>query len=196
MLPSREEAQRGTARHSEAQRVQRCTEMRRECTREFLRASETVRERHGSARLHAQWKGACLAAICCVCCRLSSSEISILRWQLPNHVTCSITRHVSDYVFKIRTGMFHVTCTYTVGRNFSVELGGPGGSVWGRRGRGGAGVGESVVSANVTFFSSHDLRYRLRARPGQTQLADWNYTPSAEPSVYNWNSESNPSKHS
>ena len=94
--------------------------MRREC-REFLRASETVRERHGSARLHAQWKGACLAAICCVCCRLSSSEISILRWQLPNHVTCSITRHVSDYVFKIRTGMFNVTCTYTVGRNFSVN---------------------------------------------------------------------------
>ena len=124
MLPSREEAQRGTARHSEAQRVQRCTEMRREC-REFLRASETVRERHGSARLHAQWKGACVATICrvcCVqeCCRLSSSEISILRWQLPNHVTCSITRHVSDYEFKIRTGMFHVTCTYTVGRNFSV----------------------------------------------------------------------------
>ena len=66
------EQRRGAARHSEAQRVQRCTEMRREC-REFLRASETVRERHSSARLHVQWKGVCLAAICCVCCRLSSS---------------------------------------------------------------------------------------------------------------------------
>ena len=51
-------------------------------------------------------------------------------------------------------------------------------------GREGAGVGDSVVSANVTFLSSHDLRPLPLARPGQTQLADWNHTPSAEPSVY------------
>ena len=47
--------------------------------------------------------------------------------------------------------------------------------------REGAGVGDPVASVNVTLFSSHDLRYRLRARPGQTQLADWNTTASAEP---------------
>jgi hypothetical protein len=28
-----------------------------------------------------------------------------------------------------------------------------------------------------------DLRTRPLARPGQSQLADWNTTPSAEPSV-------------
>ena len=38
---------------------------------------------------------------------------------------------------------------------------------------GGAGVGDSVASVNVTLFSSHDLRPRPLARPGQSQLADW-----------------------
>ena len=33
-----------------------------------------------------------------------------------------------------------------------------------RGGRGGARLGDSVVSVNVTFFSSHVLRYRFRAR--------------------------------
>ena len=28
----------------------------------------------------------------------------------------------------------------------------------------GAGVGDSVASVNITFFSSHDLRYRCRVR--------------------------------
>ena len=36
----------------------------------------------------------------------------------------------------------------------------------------GAGGGDSVASANVTFLSSHDLRPRPLARPGQPQLAD------------------------
>ena len=31
-------------------------------------------------------------------------------------------------------------------------------------GRGGAREGDSVVSVNVTFFSSHHLRYRFRAQ--------------------------------
>ena len=50
--------------------------------------------------------------------------------------------------------------------------------------RDGAGVGGSVSSVNVTFFSIHDFRPRPLARPGQPQLADWNSTPSAEPLVY------------
>ena len=39
---------------------------------------------------------------------------------------------------------------------------------WCRRG------GGSVSSANVTFLSIHDFQPRPLARPGQSQLADWN----------------------
>ena len=45
--------------------------------------------------------------------------------------------------------------------------------------RDGAGVGGSVSSVNVTFFSIHDFQPRPLARPGQTLLADWNNTTTA-----------------
>ena len=48
----------------------------------------------------------------------------------------------------------------------------------------GACVGDSVPSVNVTLFSTHDLRSLALARPGQSQLADWNNTTTAEPSLY------------
>ena len=49
--------------------------------------------------------------------------------------------------------------------------------------RGGAGVGDPVASVNVTLFSSHDLRYRLRARPGQTLLLAAIFTATAPSSL-------------
>ena len=45
----------------------------------------------------------------------------------------------------------------------------------------GAALGGSVSSVNVTFFSIHDFQPRPLARPGQTLLADWNNTTTAEP---------------
>ena len=50
-------------------------------------------------------------------------------------------------------------------------------------GRDGAGVGGTVSSANVTFLSIRDFQPRPLARPGQSQLADWSNTATAEPSL-------------
>ena len=106
MLPSREEAQRGIG-------VQRCTEARRE-SRELLRASESVKERYSSARLHARWKGACLAANSKLPRMLPALEQRDFHFVLAaaNHVTCSITRHVSDYVSRSPYGC--VSCNLHV----------------------------------------------------------------------------------
>ena len=41
-------------------------------------------------------------------------------------------------------------------------------------------MGGSVSSVNVTFFSIRDFQPRPLARPGQSQLADWNNTTTAE----------------
>jgi hypothetical protein len=53
-----------------------------------------------------------------------------------------------------------------------------------RLNRDGAGVGGSASSVNVTFSSIRDFQPRPLARPGQSQLADWNNTTTAEPSLY------------
>ena len=48
----------------------------------------------------------------------------------------------------------------------------------------GAGVGGSASSVNVTFLSIRGFQPRPLAHPGQSQLADWNNTTTAEPSLY------------
>ena len=68
-----------------------------------LGGSESVRERQRAsessmAARNCRWKGACVAAICrvcCVqeCCRLSSSEISILCWQLTHDEPCYVLHY-------------------------------------------------------------------------------------------------------
>ena len=47
------------------------------------------------------------------------------------------------------------------------------------RGSGGACLGDSVASVNVTFFSSHHLRYRFRAWTAQPSLRTSVSTPTA-----------------
>ena len=61
---------------------------------------------------------------------------------------------------------------------------GPGASARKQTSGDGAGGGGTVSSANVTFFSIHDLRPRPLACPGQPQLANLSNTATAEPSLY------------
>ena len=101
------EQRRGAARHSEAQRGTESAEVHRDAQR-VQGVSESVRDRQRASQQR--------AIACAMERRLSGSnllrvlpaleqrEISIVRWQLPNHVTCSITRHVSDYVFQTAYG--------------------------------------------------------------------------------------------
>ena len=58
----------------------------------------------------------------------------------------------------------------------------------------GACVGDSVVSVNVTFFSSHHLRYRLSLGAWQSLLRAAIYTPTTTSSVYKSNREPQRSK--
>ena len=55
-------------------------------------------------------------------------------------------------------------------------------------------MGDSVVSVNVTFFSSHHLRYRLPLGAWQSLLRAAIYTPTASSSVYKSNREPQRSK--
>ena len=47
-----------------------------------------------------------------------------------------------------------------------------------------AGGGDSVPTANVTFFSTHHLRSLERPRSPSPSLRSWIPTPTARPSVY------------
>ena len=49
--------------------------------------------------------------------------------------------------------------------------------------RGGAGGGDSVVSVDITFSSSHVLRYRLRPRPSMPSLRTAIFTTTAPSSL-------------
>ena len=55
-------------------------------------------------------------------------------------------------------------------------------------------MGGSVVIVNITFFSSHDLRYRLRPRPSMPSLRTLNGTPTALRLVYHFKLDVRPSK--
>ena len=77
---------------------------------------------------------------------------------------------------KLHGAILYIYVVYT--RYFSF------GARYERRSRDGAALGGSVSSVNVTFFSIHDFQPRPLARPGQTLLADWNNTTTAEPSLY------------
>ena len=57
-----------------------------------------------------------------------------------------------------------------------------------------AGVGGSVPSVNITFFSTHDLRYRLRLRPSMPCPRTSIRTPTALRLVYHFKRHVNPSK--
>ena len=75
---------------------------------------------------------------------------------------------------------FHAILTFAASCRHISLFGFTGNSTYGD----GAGVGGSASSVNVTFLSIHDFQPRPLARPGQSQLADWNNTTTAEPSLY------------
>ena len=86
-----------------------------------LGGSESVRERQRAAWLRAiadgkapVWQQYAAFAVCrsAAGSRAARFAFCVGSSLMTNHVTCCITRHVSDYVFKIRTRVFHVTCTY------------------------------------------------------------------------------------
>ena len=59
--------------------------------------------------------------------------------------------------------------------------------------RGGAGLGDSVPSANVTLYSTHDLRYRFSRTRIRPSLRTSIYTPTALRFVYDFKRDLHPS---